>query len=151
MAIVFRNGRVVDPSQGVDAVADLWVEDGRVVAVGSQIEAPVGAEIVDAQGLIVTPGLVDVHAHLRDPGYLAKETLETGAASALRGGFTAVCCMPNTNPALDRGEHIADIVERARDLPVRIYPLGSITVGRRLETLADLDGMARTGAVGFSD
>jgi dihydroorotase len=151
MAIIFRNGRVVDPSQDVDAVTDVLVEDGRVVAIGVELAAPVGAEIVDASGLILTPGLVDVHTHLRDPGFLAKETLETGAAAALHGGFTTICCMPNTNPPLDRAERIADIVERARDLPVRLYPLGSITVGRGLETLADLEGMAQAGAVGFSD
>jgi len=151
MAIVIRNGRVVDPSQDFDAVADVVVDAGRVVAIGADLAAPDGAEIVDATGLIVTPGLVDVHAHLRDPGFPAKETLATGAAAALRGGFTAICCMPNTNPALDRAEQIAAIVERARDLPVRVYPLGSITVWRGLETLADLAGMARAGAVGFSD
>ena len=151
MAIVIRNGRVVDPSQDFDAVADLVVDAGRVVAIGADLAVPDGAEIVDAGGWIVTPGLVDVHTHLRDPGFAAKETLETGAAAALRGGFTSICCMSNTNPALDRAEHIADIVERAHDLPVRIFPLGSITVGRALETLADLQGMARAGAVGFSD
>jgi dihydroorotase len=151
MAIIFRNGRVVDPSQDLDAVDDLCVEGGRVVAIGAELAAPVGAEIVDASGLILTPGLVDVHTHLRDPGFPAKETLETGAAAALHGGFTTICCMPNTNPPLDRAERIADIVERARYLPVRLYPLGSITVGRGLETLADLEGMAQAGAVGFSD
>jgi dihydroorotase len=151
MAIVIRGGRVVDPSQGLDAVADVLVDDGRIVQVGDELVGSDGAEVVDAHGLIVTPGLIDVHAHLRDPGFPAKETLETGARSATQGGFTTVCCMPNTNPALDTAERVADIVERARDLPVRIFPLGTITIGRALEDVADLEAMARAGAVGFSD
>lgn len=101
--------------------------------------------------MIVAPGLIDAHVHLRDPGFPEKETLGTGAASALRGGFTAVCCMPNTRPALDTPEAIADVVARSRGLGVRVHPIGAISVGRQGERLADLDAMAAAGAIGFSD
>ncbi len=151
MTIVIRNGRVVDPSQDLDGVADVLIDDGRVVDVGQHIEAPSGAEVIDASGLIVTPGFVDVHVHLRDPGFPAKETLASGAQAALRGGFTTICCMPNTNPPLDRAVRVADIISRSRDLPVRIYPIGTISIGRAGEELADLESMAQAGAIGFSD
>ncbi len=151
MPVVIRNGRVVDPSQDLDAVADVLVDDGKIVDLGENLSAPEGAEEIDATALIVTPGLIDVHAHLRDPGFTAKETLVSGAMSALRGGFTSVCCMPNTNPPLDTADRVADIVSRAADLPVRIFPIGTITVNRAGEALADLQAMADAGAIGFSD
>lgn len=112
---------------------------------------PDGAAVFDARGLTVAPGLVDVHVHLRDPGFPDKETLETGAAAAAAGGFTAICCMPNTEPPLDTPERIADVVARSRDLPVRVYPIGAISRGRQGLELADLEGMAEAGAIGFSD
>lgn len=151
MTTLIRNGRLVDPSQDIDDVADLLIEDGRVIAIGQDVDAPLGAGIVDAAGMIVTPGLIDVHAHLRDPGFLEKETLASGAEAALRGGFTAICCMPNTNPPLDRAERVADIVSRSRDLPARIYPIGTISIDRAGEELAELESMTSAGAIGFSD
>lgn len=150
-AVMFRGGRIIDPEQGLDERADLLVQDGRIAAIGRGLTQPEGAEEFDAANLLVMPGLVDVHAHLRDPGFTAKETLETGTQSALQGGFTTVCCMPNTNPALDTPERVADIVARARELPLRLFPLGAISLGRRGEELADLAGMTEAGAVGFSD
>ena len=150
-ALLVQGGRVVDPSQGLDTVTDLLIADGRVVAVGRDLSRPTGCEMLDARGRIVAPGLVDAHVHLRDPGFPDKETLETGAAAALRGGFTAVCCMPNTNPTLDTPDAIADVVERSRGLGVQIHPIGAISVGRKGEALADLSGMAAAGAIGFSD
>ncbi len=107
---------------------DVLVADGKIALVGTSLQSPAGAQEIDASALVVTPGLVDVHAHLRDPGFTEKETLVSGALAAARGGFTTICCMPNTSPTLDRAERVADIVKRSRDLPVRIYPIGTISV-----------------------
>jgi len=132
-------------------MADLLIADGRVVTIGADLPRPAGCETLDARGMVVAPGLIDAHVHLRDPGFPEKETLESGAAAALRGGFTAICCMPNTNPTLDTPELIADVIERSRGLGVRIHPIGAISVGRKGEALADLSAMAEAGAIGFSD
>ena len=130
MRFLIQGGHVVDPSQDLDRVADVLVVDGRVVEIAQGLTVPADTEIIDARGKIVTPGLIDVHVHFRDPGFTHKETLATGAESAARGGFTTVCCMPNTSPALDTAERIADIVERSKGLPVRIGPIGTISIGR---------------------
>ncbi|HET7036512.1 MAG TPA: dihydroorotase [Thermomicrobiaceae bacterium] len=151
MELFIQGGRVIDPEQGLDEVADILVSGDRIAAVGPSLTRPGGVDKLNAHGMLVMPGLVDVHAHLRDPGFTAKETLETGAQSALKGGFTTVCCMPNTDPALDTPERVADIVTRARELPLRLFPLGAISLERRGEELADLAGMTEAGAVGFSD
>ncbi len=150
-ALLLRGARIVDPSQGLDAVGDLLVRDGKVVAVGPAVPGHDDVVVVDVRGLVVAPAFVDLHAHLRDPGFPEKETLETGAAAAAAGGFATVCCMPNTEPPLDTPERVRDVVERARGLPVRVFPIGAISRGRRGEELADLVGMAEAGAVGFSD
>jgi dihydroorotase len=149
--MLIRGGRVVDPSQGIDGLADVLIAGGRIERIGSNLECPDGTETVDATGMVVAPALVDVHVHFRDPGLTHKESLETGAGAAVAGGFATVCCMPNTSPALDTAERIADVVERSRGLPARIFPIGTISVGRRGEELADLEGMATAGAIGFSD
>lgn len=149
--MLIRGGRVIDPARNFDAIADVLVEDGAVIAIGTDLSSRSGEQIIDAASMIVAPGLVDVHTHLRDPGFPEKETLETGAASALRGGFTTICCMPNTNPPLDTPDSIIAIVERASSLPVHLFPIGTISLGRKGEELADLEGMARAGAIGFSD
>ncbi|MCM8748946.1 dihydroorotase [Thermomicrobiaceae bacterium CFH 74404] len=150
-ALLIRGGRVVDPSQGLDQTADLLVIDGRVAGIGTELAAPHGTAVFDARDLVVAPGLVDVHVHLRDPGFPEKETLETGAVAAATGGFTAICCMPNTEPPLDTPERVADVITRSRGLPVRVYPIGAISRGRQGLELADLGGMAEAGAIGFSD
>jgi dihydroorotase len=150
-SILIRGGRIVDPAQGLDNVRDVLLSDGVVAAVDSGLECSQAETVIDARGMIVTPGLIDVHVHFRDPGFTAKETLETGARAAAQGGFTTVCCMPNTSPALDTPERIRDVVERSKGLPTRIHPIGAISVGRAGEEIADLRGMARAGAIGFSD
>lgn len=149
--ILIRGGRIVDPSQQLDARADLLISGDRIEAIGADLAVPNGTETIDASGMVVAPGLIDAHVHLRDPGFPAKETLETGAAAALRGGFTAVCCMPNTNPPLDTAERVAEVVARGRDTGVRLFPIGTISQGREGAVMADLIGMAEAGAIGFSD
>ncbi|MGH2367418.1 MAG: amidohydrolase family protein, partial [Chloroflexota bacterium] len=99
--ILIRGGRVIDPANRLDAVADVLLRDGVVIEVGPGISAPAGSRVIEAAGLVVTPGLVDLHAHLREPGFEEKETIRTGTEAAAAGGFTSVCCMPNTEPALD--------------------------------------------------
>jgi dihydroorotase len=127
------------------------VLDGQIAGFGLGLSSPEGIPVFDAHGLVVAPGLVDVHVHLRDPGFPEKETLETGAAAAAAGGFTTICCMPNTEPPLDTPERVASVVARSRDLPVRVYPVGAISLGRQGKVLADLSAMAEAGAIGFSD
>jgi dihydroorotase len=150
-SILIRGGRVIDPAQGLDAVRDVLLSGGKVASVEADLSSKAVDRVVDASGMIVTPGLIDVHVHFRDPGFPEKETLETGARSAAVSGFTTVCCMPNTSPALDNPERIRDVVERSRDLPARIHPIGAISIGRAGAELADLRGMAAAGAIGFSD
>lgn len=142
---------MVDPAQRIDREANVLITGDRISAVGPGLTSPDNAIIIDAPGLVVTPAFIDAHVHLRDPGFPQKETLETGARAAVRGGFASICCMPNTNPALDMAERVADIVGRSRSLPVRVFPVGAISVGRQGEVVADLEGMAAAGAVGFSD
>lgn len=150
-AILIRDGRLVDPASGIDGPADVLVRDGVVAAVGT-IDAPASARVVDAGGLIVAPGLIDVHVHLRQPGFDGKETLETGTAAAAAGGFTTVFCMPNTRPALDSVETVRwlnDEIERRAS--VRVRPIAAITQGRAGAEAVDFDALAALGVVGFSD
>ena len=150
-AWVIRGGRVVDPASGHDGVADVLVRDGRIAAVGEVGDAA-GTERFDATGLVVAPGLIDVHVHLREPGGEAKETIATGTAAAAAGGFTAVCCMPNTAPALDSVDALRDLAERVRrDGRVRVYPIAAITRERRGVEPVAFAALAAAGAVGFSD
>lgn len=148
---LIQGARVIDPANGIDSVADLLVQDGRVVSVG-EIEPPVGARIFDAAGLLVMPGLIDVHVHLRDPGQTWKETIATGTEAAAAGGFTTIFCMPNTDPALDSRKVLDDLRERVEQTgSVRVHPIAAITEGRKGERLVDFAELAAAGAVGFSD
>jgi len=146
------NGRVIDPFSGLDQVADVLIEGGRVSSIGSDLTQPPGAERIDCSGLIVAPGLIDPHVHLREPGGEHKETIATGTAAAAAGGFTSVCCMPNTAPALDTPEMIDAVYARAKATGrCRVFPLGCVTVGRKGEKLAEIGMMSERGAVAFSD
>lgn len=156
-SLVIRGGRVIDPASGFDGIADLIITNGRIAALGAVanrfdgLRTPMPDEL-DATGCIVCPGLIDVHVHLRDPGQTDKETLTTGTRAAARGGFTHICCMPNTVPALDSGEIIRDLRERAiLEGVVRVSPIGAISIGRRGEQPAPWAEMAAAGAVAFSD
>jgi dihydroorotase len=146
-----RGGRILDPGRGVDLVGDVLIRDGRIAAVGPGVAAEAG-RIIEAAGLIVCPGLVDIHCHLRDPGFEHKETIETGTRAAARGGFTTVCCMPNTEPPIDSRAGVEYILRTAAAQGVvRVLPIGCITRGRQGKELAEMGDLAEAGAVGFSD
>jgi dihydroorotase len=151
--LAILGGRVIDPSQGIDRNADVLVADGRVEVITSQPgEAPAGYRPVDASGLVVAPGFVDLHTHLREPGQEWKETIATGTRAAARGGFTTVCAMPNTIPAQDSASVIQDVMRRASESgSVRVLPIGAITVGRKGKQLAPMAELAEAGVVAFSD
>jgi dihydroorotase len=144
-------GHVIDPATGLDGPANVIVRGDRIAEIGS-VAPPAGAEIVDAAGLVVTPGLIDVHVHLREPGFDHKETIETGTAAAAAGGFTTVFCMPNTKPALDSVETLRWLNEEsAKRGVVRVRPIAAITRGRSGREPVDFAALAAEGAVGFSD
>lgn len=150
MTILVKNGRVIDPTNDVDDVLDVVVEGDRVAQVGRDLRED-GAEVVDAGGMVVGPGFVDLHTHLREPGQEHKETIESGCEAASRGGFTTVCAMPNTAPVIDNRGQIESVLDRARGTAVRVLPIGAITRGSAGSELADLAEMAGAGAVAFSD
>ncbi|MEE9286366.1 MAG: dihydroorotase [Dehalococcoidia bacterium] len=153
-SVLIRGGRIIDPAQGVDAVGDLLVRDGRVAAVapGGGLSAPERTPELDATGLVVTPGFIDLHCHLREPGYEEKETIATGTLAAARGGFTTVCCMPNTKPAIDTRATADFVLGKARhEAAVRVLPIGAVTVDRAGRELVEMGEMTEAGVVAFSD
>ena len=148
--LTITNGRVIDPTSGRDETTDVVLAEGRVQRIG-RVSRPDGA-VLDADGCIVSPGLIDPHVHLREPGQEEKETIASGAAAAVNGGFTSVCCMPNTSPALDDDGRIHFVYQQAARAGLcNVYPVGAITKGRGGEELAEIGLMARGGAVAFSD
>ena len=152
-ALLIRAGRIIDPATSLDVVGDLLVVGGAIAALGPvRIDPPEGTEVLDAEGCIVAPGLLDIHVHLREPGGEHKETLATGGAAALAGGFTTVCCMPNTRPAIDTAASVEFIRLKGEGLrQCRIHVVAAATVGRAGEALAPMGAMAAAGAVAFSD
>jgi len=151
MTTIIRNGRIIDPANKRDEIADLFLEDGSVVAALSEIHDP-KVEIIDATGLVVTPGLIDIHVHLREPGFGWKETIETGAKAAAAGGFTTLVCMPNTSPAADNPSTIAWIKDRAAEVSgVHILPTGAISKNLAGEELAPIGSLAQAGVVAITD
>ncbi|MFZ0589749.1 MAG: dihydroorotase [Bryobacteraceae bacterium] len=149
--LVVKNGRVVDPSSDLDAIIDVAIEDGMVRAIQTNIAAD-GSEVFDATGLIVAPGFIDMHVHLREPGFEHAETIETGSRAAAAGGFTSICAMPNTQPVNDSPTVTHYILERARQkAPVNVYPIGAITKNSAGEELASLASMKKAGIVAISD
>jgi dihydroorotase len=150
--MLIRGGRVVDPSQKLDAVLDVLLVDGLVAALGESLDAPEGAETVDASGLVVAPGLIDVHVHLREPGQEHKETIQSGARAAAAGGFTAVVAMPNTDPPIDNPANVGFVLaEGLRAGGARVYPTGCITVGQNGEQLTEFGELIEAGAVAVTD
>src|SRR5688500_17081608 len=149
--LVLRNGRVIDPASRRDEIADVFVDGETIAAVGPALDAA-GAEVFDASGLIVAPGFIDMHVHLREPGFEHAETIETGGRAAAAGGFTSVCCMPNTQPVNDSPTVTSYIIERARRLsPVNVFPIGAITKGSQGVDLASIGAMKQAGIVAISD
>ena len=152
--ILIKGARVIDPGSGLDEVTDILVREGRIAAVGPVLpnQVPEGCRTIDAEGLVASPGFIDVHCHLREPGFEYKETIATGTRAAARGGFSTVCCMPNTDPAIDNAAVVDLIYRRAReDAVVRVYPIGCVTKGRHGKELADMEELATAGVVAFSD
>jgi dihydroorotase len=150
--LLIRGGRVIDPSRGVDEIADLVIRDGVIAGVGRGLGAPDGAETLDARGLVVAPGLVDVHTHLREPGQEDRETIATGAAAAAAGGFTGICAMPNTDPPIDNQSAVGFVVKQgAAAGAARVYPIGAISLGQKGEQLAEFGELVGAGAVAVSD
>ena len=151
MKLLIRQGRLIDPVGGIGGVMDVLIEDGKVAVIGSDLREP-EAEVIDARGLVVCAGLVDMHVHLREPGFEYKETIETGCAAAAAGGFTAVACMPNTRPAVDTPEQVEYVRRRAAEAcGVRVFPIGAVSMGERGEALTDAEALKAAGAVALSD
>ena len=170
MNILIKNGHVIDPAQGIDGICDIIIENGKIKEVQKHGSAEArkkknadfrtsehrgelpGCEVIDAGGNLVIPGLVDMHVHLREPGFEYKETIKTGTEAAIRGGITTVCCMPNTKPVNDNASITAFIINRAaQEGSCTVYPVGAITKGQRGEELAELAIMFEAGCIAFSD
>jgi dihydroorotase len=150
-SLLIKNGRVIDPSSRVDQISDLLIENGKVSRIGRDIQAP-GTPGLDASGLVVAPGFIDIHVHLREPGREDEETIESGSQAAAAGGFTSICCMPNTNPINDSPTVTHYIVKEAeRRAVTRVFPIGAISLGSAGEKLAEIGEMVAAGAVGISD
>jgi dihydroorotase len=153
MRLLIANGYVIDPTQGINAGMDVFIEDGRVVSlIGRGEVRPEGAEVFDATGLVVAPGFIDLHTHLREPGQEYKETIASGAAAAVAGGFTSVCAMPNTDPVNDNPAVTSFIVEQSQTVGLaNVFPVGAITKGSKGEELAEMGEMKRAGIVAVTD
>jgi len=152
MSLLLKGGRVVDPAGGLDGVQDVLVTDGTIARLGRGLKAPEGAQVVDAAGKVVCPGFIDIHVHLREPGYEYKETIASGTRAAAAGGFTAVACMANTLPVNDNRAVTDFILAKARvEGAVRVYAIGAVTRGLKGQELAEMAEQAEAGCVAFSD
>ncbi|MDR0957871.1 MAG: dihydroorotase, partial [Clostridiales bacterium] len=148
MNILIKNGRILDPKNNRDEIGDIFIRDGII----ADYDGTSQYETVDADGLWVVPGLIDLHTHLREPGFLHKETIRTGTEAAAAGGFTSVCCMPNTNPVVDN-EILVEYVRliSSREAKVNVFPIGAVTKGQNGTELANIAGMAKAGACALSE
>jgi dihydroorotase len=152
MNLLIKNGHIIDPANEIDQKLDILVSDGKIVRSGKPGSIlSNGAQVIDAAGRLIVPGLIDMHVHLREPGFEYKETIATGTAAAKAGGFTSVCCMPNTNPVNDNRSITEFILSQARDASARVYPIGAITKGSKGEELAEMGELHQAGCVAVSD
>ncbi|MBI4743270.1 MAG: dihydroorotase [Actinobacteria bacterium] len=154
MELLIKGGKLVDPSNKQNSVKDIYIKDGLIKSVGKDLGETLkkGINAIDAKGLIVAPGFVDLHTHLREPGREDEETIATGTRAAAKGGFTSICCMPNTNPVVDNKSVVDFIKEKARSEGiVKVFPVGAITKGLNGRELAEMADLADAGVVGFSD
>lgn len=151
MRTIIQNGTIVNPL-GKSGRLDLVIRDGKVEAIAPSVQSQAGDELIDAAGKLVFPGFVDMHCHLRDPGFEYKEDLTSGTRSAVMGGFTSVACMPNTDPVLDHPALIRDLIARSRELGyAKVYPIASVTKGQKGKELSEFGLLQEAGAVAFSD
>jgi len=150
--VLVKSGRIIDPEKGKEFISDIYIKDGILAEMGENIKAK-GKELteIDAKGCIVCPGFVDMHVHLRDPGFEDEETIETGTLAAVKGGITTVVCMPNTNPPIDSESMVKYILEKSEDAACRILPVAAMTRGLKGTDITDMGLLAEAGAVGFSD
>ena len=152
MNLLIKGGRVIDPSQKMDDTLDVLVENGVVKEIGKGLSAPAGVETIDAAGTYVVPGLIDMHVHLRDPGLEYKEDIVSGTKAAAVGGFTSVCCMPNTKPVIDNKAVASYIINKAKaEGFCNVFPVGNITYGMSGDRLAEMGELKEAGCVAVSD
>lgn len=150
--ILIKGGRVIDPKNGVDAPLDLVLDGGKIVKTGTDLAVSDTCErVIDAAGMVVAPGLIDVHVHFRDPGLTYKEDIHTGAKAAAKGGFTTVVCMANTKPVVDNAETLEYIIEEGKKTGIHVLAAATITKGMKGEELTDMEGLKQHGAAGFTD
>jgi len=152
--LLIRGGHIIDPSQGIDEIGSLLISEGKISWLGKSETTPpqLDCDVLPARGLIVCPGLIDLHCHLREPGFEEKETIATGTRAAARGGFTTICCMPNTNPPLDNQAAIEYVKSKAAaEGVVRVLPIGCVSKGRQGEELVGMDELASAGVIAYSD
>ena len=151
MTILIKGGRVIDPATKTDKEMDVFISKGKIQKVADKIETQAD-KVVDARGCYVMPGLIDLHVHLRDPGLTHKETIETGAKAAARGGFTTIVAMPNTKPVMDDGLRVRYVHNKAKtEAPIHVLQSGAITKGQKGEELSDIEGMVKAGCPAISE
>ena len=153
-AVLIKGPRIVDPGRDVDEVGDILTAGGKVVACGAVAhgDIPDGCVTIEAGGLVASPGFIDLHCHLREPGFEYKETIRSGSLAGARGGFTSLCAMPNTDPPIDNAGMVGFVLDRAKaDAVVRVFPIGCVTKGRKGKELSEMEELASAGAVAFSD
>ncbi len=151
MDLLIKNGRVIDPAQGIDGIMDVACAKGKIEKVAKAIKTEGKPRLIDASGRIVCPGFIDSHCHLREPGREDEETIKSGAASAANGGYTTIMAMPNTTPCLDTGPLVAFVLNKGKETPISVFPIGAITKNREGKELTEMADLAENGAVAFSD